>query len=69
MERLNNEIRSREKVTRNLKSVESPILAGMQIFPQYVKPHMALDGKIHAEKAGIEVKGKDKWSTLIQNAS
>jgi hypothetical protein len=30
---------------------------------------MALKGKTLAEKAGIEVKGKDKWLTLIQNAS
>ena len=30
---------------------------------------MALDGQTLAEKAGITVKGKDKWMTLIQNAS
>jgi hypothetical protein len=32
----------REKVTRNLKKSDMPILAGMQI---YVRPHMVLDGK------------------------
>lgn len=31
--------------------------------------HMALDGKTPAEARGIEIKGKDKWKTLIQNAS
>jgi hypothetical protein len=30
---------------------------------------MALEGRTPAEKAGITVKGKDKWLTLIQNAS
>ena len=30
---------------------------------------MALEGKTPAEKCGIEVKGEDKWKTLIQNAS
>ena len=30
---------------------------------------MALDGKTPAEACGIEIKGKDKWITLIQNAS
>jgi hypothetical protein len=30
---------------------------------------MGLDGQTPADKAGIEVKGKDKWLTLIQNAS
>jgi hypothetical protein len=69
MERLNGEIRDREKVTRNLKKDDTPILTGMQIFHNYVRPHMALDGQTPAEKAGIEVKGEDKWFTLIQNAS
>jgi len=30
---------------------------------------MSLDGKTPAEKCGIEIKGKDKWKTLIQNTS
>lgn len=29
----------------------------------------ALDGRTPAEACGIEVKGKDKWKTLIQNAT
>ena len=69
MERLNGEIRDREKVTRNLKNPESPIVTGMQIFHNYVRPHMALEGKTPAEVAGIKVKGNNKWLTLIQNAS
>jgi hypothetical protein len=68
MERLNEEIRGREKVTRNLKTIDSPILTGMQIYHNYVRPHMALDGKTPSELAGIKVEGNDKWLTLIQNA-
>jgi transposase-like protein len=68
MERFNGELRDREKVTRNLKKTDTPILAGMQIFHNYVRPHMALDGKTPAEKAGIEVRGENKWITIIQNA-
>jgi hypothetical protein len=30
---------------------------------------MALEGKTPAQVAGIDVRGKDKWLTLIQNAS
>jgi hypothetical protein len=30
---------------------------------------MALDGKTPAEACGINIEGKDKWITLIQNAS
>jgi transposase InsO family protein len=69
MERFNGEIRDREKVTRNLKKDDTPILTGMQIFHNYVRPHMALKGRTPAEVAGIKVEGDNKWITLIQNAS
>jgi hypothetical protein len=68
MERLNGEFRDREKVMRGVKKTDSVIFDGSQIYHNYVRPHMALDGKTPAEKCGIEVKGKDKWQTLIQNA-
>jgi transposase-like protein len=69
MKRLNGEIRDREKVMRSLKKTDSPILTGYQLFHNYVRPHMALENNTPAEKAGIHVKGKDKWLTIIQNAS
>jgi putative transposase len=69
MERLNGEVRDREKVMRGLKRKDTPILAGYQIFHNYVRPHMGLDGMTPAEKCGIVIEGKDKWRTLIQNAS
>jgi len=69
MERLNGEIRDREKVMRGLKRDGTPILTGYQIYHNYVRPHEALDGRIPADKCGIKIEGKDKWLTLIQNAS
>lgn len=69
MERLNGEFRDREKVTRGLKKDNSPMFDGYQLYHNYIRPHMSLDGKTPADKAGIEIKGKDKWKTLIQNAS
>jgi len=69
MERLNGEIRDREKVMRSLKRVDTPILTGYQIFHNHIRPHMALNGKTPAELCGIEVKGKNKWLTLMQNSS
>jgi transposase-like protein len=69
MERLNGEIRDREKVMRGLKKPETPIIPGYQIYHNYVRPHEALDGKTLAEACGIEIQGKNKWITLIQNAS
>ena len=68
MERFNGELRDREKVTRNLKKTDTPILKGLQIYHNYVRPHMALDGQTPAEKACIRVEGENKWLTLIQNA-
>jgi transposase-like protein len=68
MERMNGEVRDREKVMRGLKNPESPILKGVQIFHNHVRPHMALEGKTPGEAAGIRVEGEDKWLTIIQNA-
>ena len=69
MERLNGEIRDREKVMRGLKKKDTPMLTGYQIFHNFIRPHMGLKGKTPAEACGITVKGKNKWKTLIQNAS
>jgi transposase-like protein len=69
MERMNGELRDRERVMRTLKKSDTPILSGMQIYHNYVRPHMALDGRTPAELAGIRIDGENKWLTLIQNAS
>ncbi len=69
MERMNGEIRDRERVMRTLEKSDTPILTGMQIFHNYIRPHMALNGKTPAESAGIVVSGENKWQTIIQNAS
>ena len=69
MERMNGEVRDREKVMRGLKKPDTPILTGYQIFHNYIRSHEALEGKTPAEACGIKVEGKDKWLTLIQNAS
>jgi transposase-like protein len=69
MERLNGEIRDREKTMRGLKRRRTPILSGYQIFHNYIREHEGLNGKTPAEACGITVQGKNKWLTLIQNAS
>ncbi len=69
MERMNGELRDRERVMRTLEKSDTPILSGMQIFHNYIRPHMALNGKTPAEVAGIKIQGENKWLTLIQNAS
>jgi putative transposase len=69
MERLNGEVRDREKTMRGLKKIDTPIIEGYKIFHNYVRPHEGLAGKTPAEASGIKVEGENKWITLIQNAT
>jgi putative transposase len=69
MERMNGEIRDREKIMRGLKRKRTPILQGYQIYHNYIRPHESLNGKTPSEACGIEIKGKNKWLTLIQNSA
>jgi putative transposase len=69
MERLNGEFRDREKIMRGLKRKDTPILAGYQIFHNYVRPHEGLNNITPAEACGIKIEGQNKWITRIQNAS
>ena len=68
MKRMNGEVRDREKVTRGLKKVDSPLLKGIQIYHNYIREHEGLNGQTPAEKCGIKIEGNDKWLTIIQNA-
>jgi hypothetical protein len=68
MERMNDEIRDREKTMRGLKKMDTPFLTGYQIYHNYIREHEALDGKTPAELAGIKIGGANKCITLIQNS-
>ncbi|MGD0450140.1 MAG: hypothetical protein ABSA79_03665 [Candidatus Bathyarchaeia archaeon] len=69
MERMNGEIRDREIVMRGLKTKDTAILTGYQLFHNYFRPHEGLDGKTPSEACGITIEGENKWKTLIENAS
>lgn len=69
MERLNGEFRDREKVMRGIKKVDGAIIDGYQLYHNYVRSHMALDGKTPANKCGIIIEGNNKWKMIIENAS
>ncbi|MDE1763035.1 MAG: hypothetical protein KGH88_02180 [Thaumarchaeota archaeon] len=69
MERLNEEIRDREKVVRGIKKIDSVLIDGYQMYHNYLRPHMALDGMTPADKCGIKIEGNNKWMTIIQNAN
>ena len=51
-----------------MKKADTEILPGYQIYHNYFRPHMALNGKTPAEKCGIKIEGENKWQTVIQNA-
>jgi hypothetical protein len=69
MERMNGEIRDREKTTRGLKRKRTPILQGYQLYHNFIRPHESLNGQTPSEACGIIIEGQNKWKTLIQNAS
>ena len=70
MERMDGEIRDREKTMRSLKKVDTPILKSYQIYHNYIRKHQGLqEKKTPAEKAGIQIEGENKWLTIIQNSS
>jgi transposase-like protein len=58
MERLNGEIRDREKTMQGLKTKNTPILEGYQLFHNYFRPHEALGGRTPSEACGIEIQGR-----------
>ncbi len=69
MERMNGEVRDREKVMRGLKKTDTAILKGYQLYHNYFREHQGLDGKTPAEAANIKIEGQNKWITVIQNAA
>ena len=69
MERLNGEIRDREKVFRGLKRIDTAVLDGMRVYYNYTKKHGALKGMTPTEAPLIRIDGTNRWKTIIQNAS
>ena len=71
VERLNGTVRQRNKVMRGLDHEDSAqtMLDGMRIYYNFIRPHMALNGKTPAERAGISKLKKNKWISLIKQAS
>ena len=58
MERMNGEIRDREKTMRGLKITETAVLKVTKYTIITLDPHEALDGKTPTEACGITIEGK-----------
>ena len=48
--------------------MKTQLAEGQRIQYNFVKPHMALEGQTPADAAGVGVKGKDKWMSLLSEA-
>lgn len=70
VERLHGTIRQRNKVMRGLDDVETAqtMMDGLRIYYNFMRPHMALDGKTPAQKAKIAT-DKEQWMSLIKKAN
>ena len=68
MERMNGEIRDRRTSNATLEKKTAQFYRAIKSSTT-TYDHTWHRGKTPAEAAGIEVKGKNKWLTLIQNAS
>jgi len=69
IERLNGTIRERTKVLRGLEIEETPIIDGQRIYYNFIRPHMALEGKTPAQMAGLELGLEgNRWLGLLTQA-
>ena len=66
-ERLNGELAGHFKYARGINKEESLIFRIAVLHHNYIKPHAGIGGRTPAEAAGIDIRGSDKWLTLIQN--
>lgn len=68
MERLNGEVRDREKVMRGLKNIDTTVLTGYQLYHNFIRPHEGINNLTPAEMCGVKIRGDNKWKTIIENA-
>jgi transposase-like protein len=72
VERLHGSIRQRNKVMRGLDedSTAQTMMDGMRIYYNFIRPHMALDGKTPAQKAKIMNDARpENWLSMIKKAT
>ena len=46
----------------------TPIVEGHRLYYNFIKPHMALDGRTPSEEAGTTIEGDNKWLTLMKKS-
>jgi transposase-like protein len=72
VERLHGTIRQRNQVMRGLgdEQTAQTMMDGLQIYYNFLRPHMALEGKTPAQKAKLVSDTESvNWASLIKKAS
>ena len=68
-ERVNGTFADRTNSARGINREDSLVYRVFTLHYNYIRPHAGIGGKTPAEAAGIEIRGRDKWLTLIRNAA
>ena len=71
VERFHGSVRDRDKVMRAMHNPDTStdLLEGFRAYYNFVRPHMALEGKTPAQMAGMDLKlGSNKWLDLIKRS-
>ena len=72
VERLHGTIRQRNKIMRGLddETTAQTMMDGLQIYYNFLRPHMALGGKTPAQQAKIaDSSTPENWKSLIKKAT
>ena len=55
---------------RAIKKTDTSIVEGQWLYYNFIRPHMALDGKTPAETARLDMElGQKKWQVLIEKSA
>jgi len=69
IERLNGTLHERVKVQRGWKTSKTALAEGNRIQYNFIKPHLALEGRTPAQQAGLSIDERNKWLELLKRSA
>jgi len=67
IERFHGTRRERDKVLREMKKMDSPIVEGFDLYYNFIRPHMGIGNLKPSEKANINL-NQNRWLSLLKEA-